>query len=287
MMELYPKITVVTPCYNHGRFIEQTITSILDQKYPNLEYIVMDGGSTDSSVKVIEKYQKYLAYWVSEKDRGQSHAINKGFQHSTGEVMTWINSDDCVETGSLHLIADHARRYPKISAFVGHGRIVDTTGREVYYRKAGELTFERFCQWLDGGDFLQPSCFFRRSAWELVGPLDEHTHIAFDVDYWLRMAKRGVQFQAIDALLSTSLSHGTAKTTAFRNHMVIDTAVVVIRAGGEQYVRKRLDEMATQFSYYEANYNMIVNHPVVKAILPLVRLFIKPAARWKDVTPWW
>lgn len=101
------------------------------------------------------------------------------------------------------------------------------------------------------------------------------------------MAKCGVQFQAVEALLSTSLSHGTAKTTAFRHHMVIDTAVVVIRAGGEKYVRKRLDEMATQFSYYEANYNMIINHPVVKAVLPLVRLFIKPAARWKDVTPWW
>lgn len=286
-MQSLPKISVITPSYNQGQFLEKTIMSILDQNYPNLEYIVMDGGSTDNSVNVIEKYQKHLAYWVSEKDRGQSHAINKGFHLSTGEVMTWINSDDCLEPGTLHLIADHVRRYPEVGAFVGHGRIVDTTGREIYYRKAGELTFERFCQWLDGGDFLQPSCFFTRSAWELSGPLDEQTHIAFDVDYWLRMAKKGVRFQAVDALLSTSLSHENAKTTAFRNHMVMDTAVVVIRAGGEQYVRRRLDEMATQFSYYEANYNMILNHPVVKATLPIIRFFMKPAARWKDVTPWW
>ena len=286
-MASLPKISIVTPCYNHAEFLEKTILSVLAQDYPNLELIIVDGGSTDGSVDVIKRYEKHLAHWVSEKDRGQSHAINKGFHKASGDVLTWLNSDDCLERGALHLIADHVQRYPEAGAFVGHGRIVDMAGKEVYYRKAGELTFERFCQWLDGGDFLQPSCFFKREAWELIGPLDEQTHIAFDVDYWLRMAKKGVQFQAVDALLSTSLAHGRAKTTVFKNHMVIDTAVVVIRAGGEQYVRARLDDFATRFSYYEANYNKIMNHPIVKAMLPIARLFVKPAARWKDVKPWW
>jgi glycosyltransferase involved in cell wall biosynthesis len=286
-MESLPKISIVTPCFNHAEFLEKTILSILAQDYPNLELIIMDGGSTDGSVDVIKRYEKYLAHWVSEKDRGQSHAINKGFHKASGDVLTWLNSDDCLEPGALHLIADQVRRYPNAGAFVGHGRIVDTAGKETYYKKPGELTFERFCQWLDGGDILQASCFFKRSAWELVGPLDENTHIAFDVDYWLRMAKKGVQFQAVDALLSTALSHGRAKTTAFRNHMVIDTAVVVIRAGGEKHVRKRLDDIATQFSYYEANYNKVMNYPLVKFILPIIRLFVKPAVRMKDVTPWW
>lgn len=286
-MESLPKISIVTPCFNHAEFLEKTILSILAQNYPNLEFIIMDGGSTDGSVDVIKRYEKHLAHWVSEKDRGQSHAINQGFRKATGDVLTWLNSDDCLELGALHLIADQVRRYPNAGAFVGHGRIVDTAGKEVYYKEVGELTFVKFCQWLDGGDFLQPSCFFKREAWELVGPLDEQTHIAFDVDYWLRMAKKCVQFQAVDALLSTSLAHGRAKTTAFKNHMVIDTAVVVIRAGGEQYVRARLDDLATRFSYYEANYNKVMNHPLVKFILPIMRLFMKPAVRMKDVTPWW
>ena len=286
-MESLPKISIVTPCFNHAEFLEKTILSVLAQNYPDLEFIIMDGGSTDGSVDVIKRYEKHLAHWVSEKDRGQSHAINKGFHKATGDVLTWLNSDDCLELGALHLIADHVRRYPNAGTFVGHGRIVDTAGKEIYFKKPGELTFEGFCQWLDGGNFMQPSCFFRRSAWDLVGPLDENTHIAFDLDCWLRMAKKGVQFQAVDALLSTALSHERAKTTVFRNHMVIDIAVVVIKSGGEKYVRHRLDDFATRFSYYEANYEKIMNHPIIKAILPLVRVFVKPAARWKDVTPWW
>jgi len=286
-MESLPKISIVTPCFNHAEFLEKTILSVLSQNYPDLEFIIMDGGSTDGSVDVIKRYEKQLTHWVSEKDRGQSHAINKGLYKTSGDVLTWLNSDDCLEPGALHLVASQVRRYPNAGAFVGHGRIVNTAGKEIYFKKAGELTFERFCQWLDGGDFLQPSCFFRRSAWELVGPLDEQTHIAFDVDYWLRMAKKGVQFQAVDALLSTSLSHERAKTTAFKNHMVVDTAVVVIRAGGEKYVRKHLDDIATRFSYYEANRNTIMNHPLVKCILPIMRLFVKPSVRMKDVTPWW
>jgi glycosyltransferase involved in cell wall biosynthesis len=282
-----PKITLITPCYNHGEFLEKTITSVLAQDYPNLEYIIIDGGSTDSSIDIIKRYEKHLAHWVSEKDRGQSHAINKGFRRATGDVLTWLNSDDWLEPGALHCVAKHAMQHPDAGAFVGHGRIVDISGKQIYYREAGELTYEKFCQWLDGGDFLQPSCFFRRSAWNLVEPLDENTHIAFDVDLWLRMAKSNISFQRIDALLSTSLAHERAKTTAFRTHMVIDTAVVVIRAGGEQYVRKRLDDIATRFSYYEANYNKIMNHPLVKCILPIVRLCVKPAVRMKDVTPRW
>src|SRR5436190_21083496 len=90
----FPKISVVTPSYNQGQFLEATITSILDQKYPNLEYIIMDGGSTDNSIEIIKKYEKHLSYWQSQKDRGQNHAITEGFKHATGEIFAYLNSDD-------------------------------------------------------------------------------------------------------------------------------------------------------------------------------------------------
>ena len=102
----YPKISIVTPSFNQGIFLEATIQSVLNQNYPNLEYIVIDGGSTDNSVKIIKKYEKYLSYWVSESDRGQSHAINKGFTISTGEIMGWLNSDDLYTSGALNHVAN-------------------------------------------------------------------------------------------------------------------------------------------------------------------------------------
>jgi len=282
-MRTLPKITVVTPSYNQGAFLEGTIRSVLDQGYPSLEYSIIDGGSTDDSVSIIKRYENRLAYWESEKDRGQGHAINKGFSRATGDILGWLNSDDVLEPGALHTVAEQAARFPGAGAFVGHGRIIDVAGEQIYYKEPAELTFEGFCRWMDGGDFMQPSCFFRRSTWEAAGPLDESIHIALDVDLWLRMVKK-VDFRRIDELLSTSLSHENAKTTAFHNHMVLDCSVVIIKAGGARFVRHHLNDMASRLSYYEANFNKIMNNPVVRFIKPVGRLLMKPAVRWQDVS---
>ena len=268
-MKKAPKISIVTPSFEQGQFIEDTIQSVLDQNYPDLEYIVIDGGSNDNSVNVIRKYEKYLSYWVSEKDRGQSHAINKGFSRATGDVFGWLNSDDRLEAGALDLVARAAIEYPDAGAFVGHGRKVDISGNTTYYKKPDGLTFERFCGWMDGGNFMQPSCFFRRSAWEEAGPLDEDIHIAMDVDLWLRMVRK-VKFQSIDALLSSATDHRDAKTRAFRNRMYVDCAMVVIRAGGEKYVRHTLDEMADRLTKYEQAYDKLSRHPFVRLTKPLL-----------------
>ncbi|VAW86183.1 Glycosyl transferase, family 2 [hydrothermal vent metagenome] len=273
-MPSFPKISIVTPSYNQGEFLEATLVSVLDQRYPNLEYIVIDGGSNDNSIEIIKKYEKHLTYWVSEKDRGQSHAINKGFEKATGELFYWLNSDDKLEPGALETVIENANQYPEIDVFVGHGQKADLLGNVTYYKEPGELSFERLCQWMNGGNFMQPSCFFRRSAWEAAGPLDETLNIALDVDLWLKMVKK-VKFQKIDKLLSSALVHEGAKTTAFRNRMVVDCAIVVIQAGGEKFVRKHLDEMADNLSSHQKFYSEIVNHPLIKIIKPFLRPFVK------------
>ena len=272
-----PRISIVTPSYNQGAFIEQTIRSVLDQEYPDLEYIVIDGGSNDNSVDIIRKYSDALTSWVSEPDRGQSHAINKGFAQASGDIFGWLNSDDRLEPGCLEVVADAFMRNPETGVFVGHGRKVDTAGETVYYKKPDELTFERLCGWMNGGNFMQPSCFFRRSAWESAGPLDEDIHIAMDVDLWLRMIKK-VEFRPIDRLLSSAVAHEAAKTTADINRMVVDCSLVVARAGGDRFVRERLESLADQLTRCEDRYQKLVQHPLVRFMKPLLRRIYKLTA---------
>ena len=266
--DMLPRISIVTPSYNQGQYLEATITSVLTQNYPNLEYFIIDGDSTDDSVDVIKRYADRLTYWVSEPDRGQSHAINKGFSRATGDILAWLNSDDRLEPGALAAVAEAARQSPHVGAFVGEGRVVNLAGKTVYYRRPGALTFDAFCHWLDGGDFMQPSCFFRRAAWEAAGPLDETVHIALDLDLWLRMV-RTVKFAPVNRLLSTSLSHEAAKTRARPSEMVVDAAVVIIRAGGHEAVRKRLvDAVAVAATHRRRR---LVNWPIVRFVKRGVR----------------
>jgi len=271
-----PRISIVTPSYNQGAFLDATIRSVLSQEYPNLEYFVIDGNSTDNSVDVIRRYAKHLTYWVSEPDRGQSHAINKGFARASGDILAWLNSDDVFEPGTLRAIADEAARFPDVGAFVGEGRIINGAGKVVYYKRPGHLTFEEMCRWLDGGDFMQPSCFFTRRAWEAAGPLDEDIHIALDVALWLRMV-RAVKFRAIDRLLSTSLAHDKAKTQAYRNEMIVDAAITIIRAGGHEAVRRRLVDAVAIASRHERR--RLVNRPLVQFVRRGVRYIRR---RWRS-----
>lgn len=262
----------------------------MNQNYPNLEYIIIDGGSTDGSVGIIKKYEKYLKYWTSEPDNGQSQAINKGFEHTSGDLMTWLNSDDFLMSGALHTIAEALRAHPSAGAIVGVGQVVDTSGKILAsMRPPASITLETLYGWMNGNNFMfmQPSCVFTRDAWERSGPLDETLHIALDLDLWIRMAKNRYQFAVIDDLLSAALRHEQAKTTAFINLLVVDCSIVVIRHGGEHAARKHLEEMAHRLSWYEPNLRKIIDNPFFKLFEPLIKSLVKPAARWRDVIPGW
>lgn len=284
----YPKFTVVTPTYNQGPFIEKAIDSVLSQGYPNLEYIIVDGGSKDNTVDLIKKYEKHLAYWVSESDRGQSHAINKGMAKATGDYLTWLNSDDWYVEDALNKMREVFYLNPAAGVVVGVGRIVDTKGKEVFYISPDKkITLESLYSWMLGGNFLQPASAFTRDAWNTVGNIDERVHFALDLELWLRMAKVGIKFASTEALLAEALSHPQAKTTAFEDLMQLDCALVIIRHGGEDLVRKTLEDLVTRYSWYRRNYEVIVGNPILKLLRPLIKRFSKPGYYWSDFVPPW
>lgn len=188
----WPRISIVTPSYNQGEYIEDTIRSVLLQGYPNLEYIIIDGGSQDNSVEIIKKYEKYLSYWVSEVDRGQSHAINKGFEHATGEIFCWLNSDDYFLPGSLKLFSQHYSNKPICVAWAGIGVRVDKYGNvigEVKPKVDGDINF--LADWCISSRIFQPACAFNANTFNEVEGLDENLHYAMDFDLWLRLRMKG------------------------------------------------------------------------------------------------
>ena len=207
----FPKITVVTPSYNQAQFLEKTITSVLNQGYPNLEYMVIDGGSTDGSVEIIQKYADRLDYWVSEKDEGQSHAINKGFLRATGEILCWLNSDDYFLPGTLHLVAEQLREGTGCHALVGHCYVVYTDGRPDVLNEGRYTNHRKLLQFWQGYQMHQPAIFWRREVYEKVGLLDEDLHYIMDYDYWVRISKH-FGFKEIDRPLACATFHPDAKT---------------------------------------------------------------------------
>lgn len=189
----WPKISIITPSYNQGKFLEQTIRSILDQAYPNLEYIIIDGGSSDNSEQIIRKYAKHLKYWVSEPDGGQADAINKGFRHASGEICGWLNSDDILMPGSLTLLAKLFQQLPQVSwvsstpqTITQHGYVQHLGLRPVYWRwlVAAGVHHGRGL-----GFLMQEGTFWRRSLWEKAGDQVQNLHYGMDFELWRRFAQ--------------------------------------------------------------------------------------------------
>ena len=203
-----PRITVVTPSYNQGRFLEQTIRSVLDQGYPNLEYIICDGGSTDESVDVIKRNESRLAWWCSEKDKGQTDAINKGFRRATGDLLTYINSDDILYPGSLMAAARALRD--------GHEWI---TGWAMFLEPDGgewpqlPEAYGRRVDWFLTNPISQQGCFWSARFLRELGEFREDMHFAFDYEFWLRIIfKAGVMPHLLRRCMGGYRLHEASKT---------------------------------------------------------------------------
>jgi glycosyltransferase involved in cell wall biosynthesis len=188
-----PLVSIVTPSYNQASFLEETIQSVLDQTYPNLEYIVIDGGSTDGSVEIIQKYaQRFgdahrLAAWVSEPDRGQTDAINKGFARAGGEILGWLNSDDSYLPQAVEEAVDFLQQHPQMGMVYGDANLIDEHGQILGAFPARQTDYSRLRRGVV--HIPQQAAFFRASLWRQVGPLDASFYFAMDYDLWVRLAK--------------------------------------------------------------------------------------------------
>lgn len=215
----YPKISIVTPSFNQGKYIEKTIQSVLDQNYPNLEYIIIDGGSTDETIEIIKKYEDRIAFWVSEKDRGQSDALNKGFKRATGDIAGYINSDDYYEANVFEKIAK-AFLNKDVNLLVGHCLIIKNSslGQERILDTVGEMSFYRMLRyWQPFFCPPQPSVFFRLEELRRVGYFDETLNYAMDVDLWLKLSEKN-KFHYFNEVLSYYLVHAESKTGQSTNY---------------------------------------------------------------------
>ena len=208
----YPKISIITPSYNQGDFIEKTIQSVLNQNYPNLEYIIIDGGSKDNSVDIIKKYEKNLTYWVSEKDNGQSEALNKGFKKASGEIIAWINSDDWYEGNVFEIVANYFRN-SGASIIAGNCKMIyEGAAEKNFIDKPGKITSIRMLQyWKPFFCPPQPSIFFKNEALEKAGYINETLSYGMDLDLWLRLSKK-YKFKYVDILFANYLIHDASKS---------------------------------------------------------------------------
>ena len=186
-MEAKPLVSIVTPSFNQSAFLEETIRSVLEQDYTNIEYIIIDGGSTDGSQEIIQKYADRLAYWVSEKDRGQTDALNKGFAAAHGSILAWLNSDDTYNPGAVSEAVSYLAAHPETGMVYADLDFIDEHNRVVGRFPAAQTDLRRLRRGYV--HIPQPASFFRAEHWHRVGPLDPGFYFAMDYDLWVRLAK--------------------------------------------------------------------------------------------------
>ena len=216
----WPKISVIIPSYNQGQFLERTILSVLNQNYPNLEFIIIDGGSNDNSVDIIKKYDKYLTYWVSEKDKGQSHAINKGLHICTGDYVAWQGSDDVYLPNAFKQFAKVVKRFPGYDVYYSNEFHIDKDDKiinKVYY-VSPSWPFIKYYAKYRGMNYGNETAFFRRGIFREIGYLDESLHLTMDMEFFLRCILNNKKFFYVNSFWGASRHHELTKTARIDPH---------------------------------------------------------------------
>jgi glycosyltransferase involved in cell wall biosynthesis len=205
-----PKISIITPSFNQGRFIEETLLSVINQNYPNQEYIIIDGGSTDDTIEIITKYEQYLAYWVSEKDNGQSEAINKGFRKATGDIICWINSDDILMPGALRRVADFFEDNKDLDFVNGNTVLIDENSNII----TSHFTLMQKRWYAKRGIFYinQPAMFWKRNLFDTIGFLKEDFHTLMDKELLIRIFENNFRIDHLERILAGFRVHDMAKS---------------------------------------------------------------------------
>ena len=254
----WPKITIITPSFNQGRFIEETIRSVLLQGYPDLEYIVLDGGSTDGSVEIIKKYSPWLSYWVSEPDGGQSAAINRGLKIGSGVFATWINSDDMLHHNALFA---HATRigFDAACVYVGVCAYIDEFSELLSVHRSRIHSLEDLLRvpqvWRAGGNIVQPEVLFPRALALEVGGLNADNHYSMDYELWGKFLIAGARFHHTDVPFGMLRRHADQKISdgIRTTQSLIDSAMrLVALADGLSNEAKEIvsSELQTYLRYY-------------------------------------
>ncbi len=225
-----PLVTIVTPSYNQAQFLEATMRSVLEQDYTNLEYIVVDGGSQDGSREIIERYAGRLAWWVSEKDRGQTDAINKGFAHAHGEILAWLNSDDTYQPGTVRQAVEALQNYPEAGMVYADTAFIDADGKVIGKFPAAQTDLARLRRGYV--HVPQQSSFWRASLWKKVGPLDSGFFFAMDYDLWVRLAHLAPLRYLPGPVWANFRLHGDAKTISADDRCWPEMLRVHYRNGG-------------------------------------------------------
>lgn len=247
------RITIVTPSYNQAAYLEETIRSVLLQGYPDLEYIVIDGGSTDGSVEIIRKYEKHLTHWVSERDRGQSEAINKGFDRATGEIRGFLNSDDVYEPGALHAVAASMRHGYKW--VVGQVRYLDATGRTWPLPAYPE---QSVAEWFLHCPIPQPGSFWHADLHEAVGPFRENLRYFFDYEFWMRI-RFGLNQRRhiIDTPLAVYRLHDASKTVSQNDAFTAEARQIRGEFVGQLSARDRMKVKVALYRRWACHFGSI------------------------------